>query len=115
MQIILLVVQIILAVLLVGIILIQRSNSDGLSGLGGGSNNGLISSKSSASFLTKTTAILATFFMINSLVLANLASKTNNDHSVIDQYINNKDNSLDSKKVHDHNKKHQGPSAPVAN
>jgi preprotein translocase subunit SecG len=91
MNVILLVVQIILAVLLVSIILLQRSGSDGLGGLSGsGSNNGVVSSKASANFLTKATAILATLFMINSLVLGNLASKNSKTHSVFDKIVTEK-------------------------
>ena len=76
---ILLVVQIIIAVAMVGVILIQRSASDGLAGLGGGSGGGnsLMSSRASANALTKTTAILATAFMINSLAMATITARTN--------------------------------------
>lgn len=77
MEIVFLVIQAILAVALVFIILIQRNASDGLSGLSGGSGSfgGVVSARASASFLTKTTAILATLFIINCLILGNLASK----------------------------------------
>ena len=75
---ILLVVQIIVAFAMVIIILIQRSSSDGLSGLGGGSSSGnsLISGRASANILTKTTAFLAAVFMANSLAMATITART---------------------------------------
>lgn len=72
---VLLVVQVIVAVAMILVILLQRSASDGLGGLGGGGGNSLMSGRASANALTKTTAILATVFMINSLVMASITSR----------------------------------------
>jgi preprotein translocase subunit SecG len=75
METVLLAIHIILVVALVLIILVQRTSSDGLSGLGGGSSQGAIfSSRGSANFLTRATAILATGFICTSLALAYIAS-----------------------------------------
>jgi preprotein translocase subunit SecG len=68
----LLILQMVIVLALVGIILIQKSSSDGLSGLSGGGHN-MISSRAASNFLTKTTAVLAMAFMINSLALAKFA------------------------------------------
>jgi preprotein translocase subunit SecG len=85
MQMILFVVQIILALLLIGSVLIQRTSTDGLSGLGsGGAGKGLISSEASTSFMTKLTAILAALFMLNSLLLANIAHRAHHQSSIIE-------------------------------
>jgi len=65
------VVQAIVAAALVGIVLIQRSEGGGL-GVGG-SPSGLMSARGAADFLTRTTAILATLFVLLSIVLAALA------------------------------------------
>lgn len=74
---VLLVVQIIIAVALVGVILIQRNSGDGLSGLGGGGGaNSLLSGRASANILTRITAILAAAFMINSLAMATIISRS---------------------------------------
>lgn len=73
METILLVVHVVIAVALIGVVLIQRSESDGF-GLGSGSNMNLLSGRSSANLLTRSTAILATLFIINSLVLSIMAS-----------------------------------------
>ncbi len=74
MQTVLMVAHLIIAVLLVGIILLQRTSEDSLGGLTGGSGfSGIMSVRSSATFFSRITMILATLFIINCLVLANLS------------------------------------------
>jgi preprotein translocase subunit SecG len=68
----LLVVHIIVAASLVGVILIQRSEGGGLAS--GGNPSGLMSARGAADFLTRTTAVLATIFVVLSIALAALAS-----------------------------------------
>ncbi len=75
METVLLVIQVLVCVALIGIILIQRSDSDGF-GLGSGSGMNIFSSRGQANFLTRTTAILATVFIINSLALSIIASRS---------------------------------------
>jgi preprotein translocase subunit SecG len=71
---VLLVVQVIIALALIIMVLIQRSDSDGF-GLGGGAGgNGLLSGRSQANLMTRTTAILAAMFIINSLALSVIAA-----------------------------------------
>lgn len=65
------VVQALVAAALVGVILMQRSEGGGL-GVGG-SPSGLMSARGAADFLTRSTTILATLFVILSIVLAALA------------------------------------------
>ncbi|AEI89003.1 MAG: preprotein translocase subunit SecG [Candidatus Midichloria mitochondrii] len=67
----LLVLQFVVVVSLILAVSLQQSSSDGVSGLAGG-GHGIVSSKASANFITKTTFILAFVFMINSLCLAKL-------------------------------------------
>lgn len=76
---ILLFIHMVIAVLLIIVILLQRTGTDGLSGIGGGNNMGVVSARSAANFLTKTTIILATLFFVNALVLANLSSRRSPD------------------------------------
>lgn len=71
---VLLVIQVIVTLALIGIVLLQRSDSDGF-GLGSGSGANLLSGRSAANLLTRTTAILAAVFIINSLALSILASQ----------------------------------------
>lgn len=67
----LMVVQAIVGAALVGVILMQRSEGGGL-GVGG-SPSGLMSARGAADFMTRATAILATLFVLLSIVLAALA------------------------------------------
>ncbi len=75
---ILLVIQVIVAIALIAFVLLQRSDSDGF-GLGSSSGGGVMSGKGKASFMTRTTAILAAIFMINSLLLAIVTTRGSGD------------------------------------
>lgn len=66
------VVQALVAAALVGVILIQKSEGGGL-GVGGGSPSGFMSARGAADFLTRATTVLATAFVVLSIVLAALA------------------------------------------
>ncbi len=86
MQNVLLVVQLILAVALVAVILIQRTAQDGGGLTGGGSTmGGLFTARGSANLLTRVTAVLATLFIVNSLALGMMASSQHKNKSLIDQ------------------------------
>lgn len=69
---VLLVVQVLLAIGLIGMVLIQRSDSDGFGLSGGGSN--LMSGRTAANAMTRITAIFAALFIINSLILSVMAA-----------------------------------------
>lgn len=79
-QLFLLVLQVIIAVVMVLLVLLQKSDGDSLSGIGGGSGglNSAISSKATASVLSKATMILIGVFMLNCLILASLSNASNN-------------------------------------
>ena len=76
-QFFLLILQIIIAVFMVILVLIQKSDGDSLSGLGSGSGglNSAISGRSSMSILSKVTMFLVAIFMINCLILASITKK----------------------------------------
>ena len=71
----LLVVQLIVGAALVTIILVQKSEGGGLTS--GGSPAGLMSARGAADFLTRTTAILATAFVVLTIGLAFIAATRN--------------------------------------
>jgi preprotein translocase subunit SecG len=73
----LLVVQALLALAIVGLVLIQRSDGDGF-GMGGGGGN-FLSGRAKANLLTRATAIVAGLFFINSLVLTMVVNRGDND------------------------------------
>jgi preprotein translocase subunit SecG len=64
----LLIIQFILAILIIAVILLQKSSSIGL-GAYSGSNESMFGAKGPASFLTKTTFILGFLFVINTIIL----------------------------------------------
>jgi preprotein translocase subunit SecG len=80
---ILLVIHSILVLFLIVMVLLQRTDSDGLSGLGGGGGNQFLTGRSQANLMTRTTAILAGAFMLTSLILAVYASHMSSQ-SIID-------------------------------
>lgn len=85
METIILVVHIILALSLVGVVLLQRSEGGGL-GMGGGSatGGGLISTRGAADLLTRMTAVLAGCFMLTSIALAIMAKNRNDALAVLE-------------------------------
>lgn len=62
-------VHVLTAVLLIGVIMLQR-NEGGLGGLGGMGSHSLMSSQSAGDALSRATGILATVFIVTSLLLA---------------------------------------------
>ena len=78
-----LVLNIILAVLLVVIILLQRSEGGAL-GIGV-SQESFVSSRSAGNFLTKATAIIATLFIITSISLTIIAREEISTSSVLEK------------------------------
>ena len=68
-----LVIHVMIAIALVGVVLLQRSEGGALGIGGGGGGGGLMSGRGAASLLTRATAILAASFMATSIILAILA------------------------------------------
>lgn len=83
METVLLVVHVLICVALIVVVLIQRSESDGF-GMGSGSGANLLSGRATANLLTRTTAVLATLFIVNSLVLSILVTR-GGDSSLMDR------------------------------
>ena len=74
-------IHLILALLLIGVVLLQRSEGGGL-GIGGG--GGTMSARGAATALTKLTWILAVAFIITSMTLTILATRGADSGSVVD-------------------------------
>jgi preprotein translocase subunit SecG len=82
---ILLVIHVLITLAMIVIILMQRSTG-GLGGMGGGnSGGGLVSSRGQANLLTRTTAILATLFILNSLALSWLTQQEAPSRSIAEE------------------------------
>ena len=75
MDIILLVLHVFLSLGIIGLVLLQKgSGASAGASFGGGGGGSVFGATGSSNFLSKSTAILATAFFINSMVLAYLAS-----------------------------------------
>ena len=85
---ILLTVHIMIAVALVGVVLLQRSEGGAL-GIGGGAGGGggFMTARGTANLLTRVTAFLAAAFFITSIGLAILAGNGRQTPSIVDEVI----------------------------
>ena len=78
-----LLINIIAAILLIIVILLQKSEGGAL-GLGA-SQDSFISSRSASNFLSKTTGIIATLFIITSILMTILSQKEISRTSVLEE------------------------------
>jgi preprotein translocase subunit SecG len=83
----LLIVQTLVAIALIGVILMQRSEGGGL-GVGG-SSSGFMTARGAADFLTRSTAILGGTFIVLSILMAAIAGATR-EPTKIDTSLANK-------------------------
>ncbi|WP_108260374.1 preprotein translocase subunit SecG [Mangrovicoccus ximenensis] len=83
MQNVLLIIHLILALCLIGVVLLQRSEGGGL-GIGGNSG-GVMSSRGAATALTKLTWAFAAAFIATSIALTIIAAQTSSGSSVLDR------------------------------
>ena len=86
-----LLINIIAAILLVIVILLQKSEGGAL-GLGA-SQDSFISSRSASNFLSKTTGIIATIFIITSISVTILSQKEISRTSVLEEVEEKQDSS----------------------
>jgi preprotein translocase subunit SecG len=84
MQKFLIVIHLIVTVLLIGTVLMQRSEGGALGIGGGGGGGNLFSSRGVGNALTRATAILAACFFVTSISLAVLASRQQGGGSLFD-------------------------------
>ena len=70
-----LVIHLILALSLIGIVLIQRSEGGGM-GMGGGGGGGAMTGRQAATAMTKLTWIFAVAFLVTSITLTILSAQT---------------------------------------
>lgn len=84
---VILVIHLFIAIALVGVVLVQRSEGGalGMGGGGGGALGGMMSARGSASAITRITAGLAAAFMTTSILLAILADSGGERRSIMDQ------------------------------
>ncbi|HEY7842111.1 MAG TPA: preprotein translocase subunit SecG [Bradyrhizobium sp.] len=80
MQTVIIVIHLMIVIVLIGTVLLQKSEGGGL-GMGGGA--GFMSSRGTANLLTRTTAILAVGFFATSLLLSWIAGFSRQPSSII--------------------------------
>ena len=85
---VILVIHLLLALAMIGLIMLQRSEGGGLGIGGGGGMGGFATAGQTANALTRATAIIATCFFITSLVLAILAGTHRGQGSLLDSLDN---------------------------
>src|SRR4051812_12691062 len=80
-----LILHMLLAVGIVGLVLLQRGKgAEAGAGFGAGASGTVFGARGSASFLSRSTAVLATLFFITSLSLAYLSARPTGTGSVMD-------------------------------
>lgn len=82
---VILIIHVIIAVSLIGVVLLQRSEGGGLGiGGGGGGMSGFMTGRGTTTMLTKITVGLAAAFMVTSIVLTILAGARSEPRSIVD-------------------------------
>lgn len=79
----LLVIHVFVTIAMIGLILLQKSDGAGPLGIGGGNNNSLFTARGVANILTRSTAVLATLFIGNCLLIGILTNQEVNKTSKI--------------------------------
>ena len=80
MQTVIIVIHLMIVIVMIGAVLLQKSEGGGL-GMGGGA--GFMSSRGTANLLTRTTAVLAAGFFVTSLLMSWLSSLDRKPTSII--------------------------------
>jgi preprotein translocase subunit SecG len=84
MIILLFVVHVMIALALIGVVMLQKSEGGAL-GMGGGGMSGFMTGRSTANLLTRTTAILAAAFFATSILLVMLSNSAHAPRSIVDE------------------------------
>lgn len=81
---VLLVIHLMVAAVLVGLVLLQRSEGGAL-GIGGGGGGGFMTGRGTANLLTRVTAVVAALFFVTSIMLTILAKQRTQPTSILDE------------------------------
>lgn len=80
-----LIVHLVLALCLIGVVLLQRSEGGGMGLGGGGGANGMVSSRGAETALGKLTWAFAAAFIVTSITLTIIAAQNSASSSVLDR------------------------------
>ena len=86
METLVLTIHILIAVALVAVNVLQRSEGGGL-GIGGSSSGGFMTARGTANLMTRATTFLAIGFFATTVVLAILAGYSNEPASIVDEVL----------------------------
>ncbi len=95
---VILVIDIILAVFLCGLVMLQRSEGGALGGLGGGTGASFMTGRSVGNMLTRMTAIVAALFFATSLILGILAKQDTSNESMLKHIPTQAEQPVDAQK-----------------
>jgi preprotein translocase subunit SecG len=84
MIIVLFVVHVLIALALIGVVMLQKSEGGAL-GMGGGGMSGFMTGRSTANLLTRTTAILFVLFLATSIALVMMSNAGRAPRSIVDE------------------------------
>ena len=84
MIVLLFIVHVFIAIALIGVVLLQKSEGGAL-GMGGGGMSGFMTGRSTANLLTRTTAVLAALFFLTSIALVMLSNAGRAPRSLVDE------------------------------
>src|SRR4051794_3985525 len=83
MIIVLFIIHVLVAIALIGVVMLQKSEGGAL-GMGGGGMSGFMTGRSTANLLTRTTAILGAVFFVTSIALVVLSNAGRGPRSIVD-------------------------------
>lgn len=100
------ILQILVALLLIIVVMLQSSDEDALSGIGASAgNSGILSHKSSVDFVTKLTIWLGIIMIVNSLALTLVVKRDYaSNASTVEDYINKQQKEEEKKELPEDNK-----------
>ncbi len=87
MESVVLVIHLILALAIIGLVLLQRSEGGGLGMGGGGGGNSLMSGRGAAGALVRTTIIIGGLFFVTSLALTSIANRDDDGRSAVEMEL----------------------------
>ena len=93
------VLQIILSLIIVLFVLLQQTDEDSLSGIGGGgANSKMLSKRSTGSPISKMTMVVFILFMLNSLLLATISARNfSSNNSSVESFVKENKNKKEVK------------------
>lgn len=91
MQNVILVIHILACLVMIGLVLVQKSEGGGLGIGGGGGGNSLLSGRGAAGAVVRSTIIFGAIFFVTSLALTTIANRSNDNRSDVERALTPED------------------------